>query len=113
MTSLQELLRLHGRLTEVHIERWVARGLLRPAQETAEEAAHWRFEQVDVARTGLLAELTADIGFDDDTAETVVELLDQVHALRRQLRMLGEAIAQQPLSARDAIAGTLKKLGEN
>ena len=108
MTSLQELLRLHGGLTEVHIERWVARGLLRPALATDDVI----FEQVDVARTGLLAELTADIGFDEDTAETVVELLDQVHALRRQLKLLGQAIAQQPPSARDAIAGTLKKLGE-
>lgn len=113
MTSLQELLRLHGGLTEVHIERWVARGLLRPAPGTAPEAADWRFEQVDVARTGLLAELTADIGFDDDTAEAVVELLDQVHSLRRQLRLLAEAIAEQPPSAREAIAGTLRKLGNN
>ena len=44
MTSLQELLRLHGGLTEVHIERWVARGLLRPAQQ----AEDLRFEQIDV-----------------------------------------------------------------
>ncbi len=109
MTSLQELLRLHGRLTEVHIERWVARGLLRPERE----ADALSFEQVDVARTALLDELTADIGFDEDTAETVVELLDQVHALRRQLKLLGDAIAQQPPASRDAIAGTLKKLGEN
>jgi chaperone modulatory protein CbpM len=109
MTTLQELLRLHGRLTEVHIERWVARGLLRPTRAIDD----WSFEQVDVARTGLLAELTADIGLDEDTAETVVDLLDQVHALRRQLRLLAESIAQQPPATREAIAVTLKKLGES
>ena len=31
MTSLGELLSLHDRLTTMHVERWVARGLLRPS----------------------------------------------------------------------------------
>ena len=31
MTSLDDLLRQHGGLTTVHVERWVARGLLKPA----------------------------------------------------------------------------------
>ncbi len=30
-TTLDELLRQHGQLKAVHVERWVARGLLRPA----------------------------------------------------------------------------------
>ena len=60
MTSLDELLRVHGRLTTVHVERWVARGLLRP---TAEGDA-WGFEPVDVARARLLAELV------DESAST-------------------------------------------
>ena len=46
MTTLHELLRLHGRLTTVHVERWVARGLLRPSGS----AESWSFEQIDVAR---------------------------------------------------------------
>ena len=53
MTSLDELLRLHGGLTTVHVERWVARGLLRPR----DSGESWSFEQVDVARARLLAEL--------------------------------------------------------
>jgi chaperone modulatory protein CbpM len=106
VTSLDELLRLHRQLTEMHIERWVARGLLRPV----EQADDWRFEEVDVARTGLLAELVTDIGLDDDTAETVVDLLDQVHTLRRQLEALGRAIEQQPPEARHAIGEALKRL---
>jgi chaperone modulatory protein CbpM len=106
VTSLADLLRLHDQLTEMHIERWVARGLLRPA----EEAEAWTFEEVDVARTGLLAELVTDIGLDDDTAETVVDLLDQVHTLRRQLHALGRAIEQQPPEAREAIGEALKRL---
>jgi chaperone modulatory protein CbpM len=106
MTSLAELLRLHRQLTEVHVERWVARGLLRP---TAQGDA-WRFEKVDVARACLLAELGDELGFDEESMETVVSLVDQVHTLRGQLDLLAHAIAEQPPATREAIATTLKRL---
>jgi chaperone modulatory protein CbpM len=103
MITLDDLLGRHGQLTAVHIERWVARGLLRPS-------ASGSFETVDVARVSLLAELVDDIGFDDEAAETVVALLDQLHASRRQLKLLGQAIAQQPPAMRQAIADALGAL---
>ncbi|HSH99534.1 MAG TPA: hypothetical protein VLA02_02950 [Reyranella sp.] len=106
MTTLDDLLRQHGRLTVVHVERWVARGLLRPAAQ--DEA--WTFEPVDVARARLLAELADDLGFDDEAVETVVSLVDQVHTLRGQLDLLARAIAEQPPATRAAIAGTLQRL---
>jgi chaperone modulatory protein CbpM len=106
MTTLDELLRLHGKLTTVHVERWVARGLLRPRSE----ADAWVFEQVDVARVRLLTELVDDIGLDDDTMEVVVGLVDQVHTLRGQLHLLAQAIAEQPPATREAIAAVLQRL---
>lgn len=106
MTTLEELVRVHARLTTVHVERWVARGLLRPTAE----GEQWIFEPVDVARAQLLADLTGDLGFDDEAAETVVDLLDQVHTLRRQLHQLGLAIGQQPTQTREAIAVALGDL---
>ncbi len=108
MTTLDELLRAHGRLTTVHVERWVQRGLLRPAAE----GESWTFETVDVARARLLAELSDDMGFDDESIETVVDLLDQVYTLRRQLQQLGQAISSQPAETREAIALALKTLRE-
>jgi len=109
MTTLDELLRLHGKLTAVHVERWVARGVLRPRSE----ADAWVFEQVDVARVRLLAELADDIGLDDDTVEVVVGLVDQVHTLRGQLGLLAQAIAEQPPATREAIAAVLQRLGRS
>jgi chaperone modulatory protein CbpM len=106
MTSLDELLSQHG-LTAVHVERWVARGLLRPA----DSGTGWTFEQVDVARARLLTELADEIGFDDEAVETIVSLLDQVHTLRGQLDLLARAIAEQPVESRDAIATALRRLG--
>ena len=107
MTTLDELLRLHGRLTMVHVERWVARGLLRPAGG----ADAWTFETIDVARTHLLDELTGDLGLDDETVEAVIALVDQVHTLRGQLDLIARAIADQPAATREAIALALAKLG--
>jgi chaperone modulatory protein CbpM len=108
MTTLAELLRAHDRLTTVHVERWVARGLLRPSAD----GENWIFEPVDVARAHLLAELTDQMGFDDEAVETVVDLLDQVHTLRRQLHQLGLAIGRQPTTTRESIAVALKDLRE-
>jgi chaperone modulatory protein CbpM len=107
MTTLDELLTLHDRLTAMHVERWVARGLLRPAGV----GDAWTFEQIDVARVRLLAELEGDIGFDDEAAETVIGLVDQIHTLRGQLDLLARAIAVQPAETREAIAGALRRLG--
>ena len=108
MTTLDELLRAHGRLTSIHVERWVQLGLLRPSAE----GGAWTFESVDVARVRLLAELSDDLGFDEEAIETVIDLLDQVHTLRRQLDQLAQAIAGQPVETREAIALALKALRE-
>ena len=114
MTTLDELLGLHNRLTVMHVERWVARGLLRPTGGIdAGGADAWTFEQIDVARVRLLAELADEIGFDDEAVETIVGLLDQVHTLRGQLGLLARAIAEQPPAAREAIAATLRRLGRS
>jgi len=107
MIGLDELLRLHRSLSTVHVERWVARGLLHPLGDSHA----WTFEQVDVARVRLLAELADDIGLDDDTVEAVVGLVDQVHTLRGQLGLLAQAIAEQPPATREAIAAVLQRLG--
>jgi chaperone modulatory protein CbpM len=106
VTSLEQLLRLHAGLTSVRIERWVARGLLRPAGE----GDAWAFEQVDVARVRLLAELGDDLGFDEDTVESVVRLIDQVHTLHERLDVLLRAIAEQPPETRTAIAEAVRRI---
>lgn len=106
MTNLDELLRQHSRVTTVHVERWVARGLLRPGGS----ADAWTFESIDVARSQLLAELTGDLGLDDETVEMVIDLVDQAHTLRGQLDLIARAIAEQPAETREAIAVALAKL---
>jgi chaperone modulatory protein CbpM len=111
VTSLSELLRISDGLTTVHVERWVARGLLRPTgSDSSGSVEAWTFEPVDIARVRLLVELADDIGLDDDTVEAVIALIDQVHTLRGQLALLATAIARQPPETREAIAVVLKRL---
>ena len=76
MITLDDLLSRQGQVTSIHIERWVARGLLRPSTSGG-------FETVDVARVSLLSELVGDIGFDDETAETVVAARPRATAARQ------------------------------
>lgn len=106
MTTLAELLAVHRGLTEVHVERWVARGLLQPVGPLDA----WQFESVDIARVRLLAELRDDLGLDDDTVAAVISLIDQVHTLRGQLDLLAQAIAEQPDATRAALAASLQRL---
>jgi hypothetical protein len=84
-------------MTTIHIERWIARGLVRRSQSGADA-----LEPIDIARVRLLNELADDIGLDDDTV--------QVHTLRGQLDLLARAIAEQPPATREAIAATLQRL---
>ena len=93
-------------ITAIHIERWVARGMVRRADSTEADA----LEPIDLARLRLLNELADDLGLDDDTVEAVVALIDQVHTLRSELKLVASAIAEQPPEARQALAATLKRL---
>ena len=93
-------------VTAIHIERWIARGLVRRAASTETDA----LEPIDLARLRLLNELADDLGLDDDTVEAVVALIDQVHTLRTELRLVASAIAEQPSQTREAVAAALKRL---
>lgn len=94
-------------VTAIHIERWVARGMVRRADSTEADA----LEPIDLARLRLLNELADDLGLDEDTVEAVVALIDQVHTLRTELRLVASAIAEQPPQTRQAITATMKRLG--
>lgn len=107
MIMLDELLRRHAQLTAARIENWIGRGLLRPvdvAGAALPGGVCCGFTVVDAARIGFLYELSEDLAFDDETLDTVVDLIDQIHGLRHQLASLTQAIAQQPDDVQRAVA---------
>lgn len=82
-------------LTEVRglapddLERWIAAELVRPDGVRGA----WRFAEMDVARLRLILELRDTLEIDEPALPTVLSLLDQLYGLRRQMRVLNEAMA--------------------
>ncbi|MCW5746467.1 MAG: transcriptional regulator [Alphaproteobacteria bacterium] len=114
MITLDDLVRRHAHLTVARIEAWIERGLLRPidvAGVARDGDLCCGFTATDAARIGLLYELSEDLRFDDESLDTVVDLIDQVHGLRHQLALLAQAIAQQPEEVQRTIAAAVRTLG--
>lgn len=86
------------RLQELRL--WVQEGWIRPATSPSGPV----FDDLDVARIRLVCDLTKDMSLAADTVPVVLSLLDQVHGLRRELRLLAAAVDEQPEETRRAIA---------
>jgi chaperone modulatory protein CbpM len=78
-------------LTRAHLETetlevWIREEWLIPQRSEAGEA----FSDADVARARLINDLRQDIGVNDEAIPVVLDLIDQIHGLRRTLRALLE-----------------------
>ena len=83
-------------------------GWLRPCLEG--EAQH--FSEIDLARCQLIRDLRHDLGVNDEGIPVVLDLIDQVHGLRRTLRSLLSTIdAQSDATRRRIIADIRAALG--
>jgi chaperone modulatory protein CbpM len=65
------------------------------------------YGEVELARARLLAELAEDFDLDADSAGLVLSLVDRVHALRRDLRALSRALAEEPEEVRERLRARL------
>ncbi len=79
--------------SELHA--WIEQNWVLPV----EEDGHFFFDETDVARVRLIAELRNDLGVNEDAIPVVLRLLDQVYSLRRALAELNDAIHELPESA--------------
>lgn len=86
--DLREFL-LHVELEAEVVETWLDAGWLCPARD--DEA--FRFSEVDLARARLICDLTRDLGVNDEAVPIILDLLDQVHGLRRRMSALHRALA--------------------
>lgn len=83
---------------------WVERGWVRPDHSGAE----WVFEEVDVARVRLIHDLRHAMAVQEEVIPLVLSLLDQVYALRGQMRSVARAVESQPEPVRQAILAALR-----
>ncbi len=108
LTTDQVLARIEVKRTE--LVRWVEQRWVLP--ELAEEsggAAAYRFDEVDLARLRLIAELRRDFDVNEEAMPVILQLLDQVYALRRALGELQDAIELLPEDARGQLDALLRE----
>jgi chaperone modulatory protein CbpM len=65
------------------VETWIAAGWLAPPQDRED-----RLSAIDLARAQLIHDLTHHLGVNDEGVPIILNLIDQVHGLRRAMREL-------------------------
>ena len=66
----------------------------------SEEDGRYLFDEADLARIKLIAELHRDLGVNEEAMPLVLRLLDQIYSLRRVLGELHDAIEELPEEVR-------------
>jgi chaperone modulatory protein CbpM len=94
---------MQARLDAQVVETWVEAGWLLPRQEGAQRD----FSDVDLSRAKLIHDLEG-LGVNDEGIPIILDLIDQVHGLRRTLRDLLSAIHAQPEAMRRWIVADLR-----
>lgn len=92
------------RLTRRDLRHWMHEGWVRPAIGEAGPV----FDEIDVARLRLLCDLRKDMALPSDALPVVLTLIDRLHETRRDLRVLMEALANQPEDVRRAVISRLR-----
>jgi chaperone modulatory protein CbpM len=80
MISRQEFL-VRAQLERETLEAWMQEEWLVPSQSAGELT----FSDADVARAQLIRDLRSDLGINDEGVAVILNLVDQVHGLRRVL----------------------------
>lgn len=77
---------MQSRLDARAVDAWIEAGWLRPRGGRSGR----EFSDIDVARARLIGDLRGDIGVNDEAVPVVLDLIDQIHGLRRLVRELVE-----------------------
>jgi chaperone modulatory protein CbpM len=96
------------RLTLRELRLWVREGLVRPAESERGPV----FDDLDIARLRLLCDLRKDMGVPSDVVPAVLSLIDHLHRARRDLRLVTEAINEQPPAVRRAVVAAVRRRRE-
>jgi len=90
--TLEELRRRFADIDAADLDRWIENRWVRPD----EVSGIFLFQEIDIARVHLIAELRDDLAVAEDVVPLVLSLLDQLYGVRRQMRLMCEVIAGQP-----------------
>jgi chaperone modulatory protein CbpM len=92
MIALEALLRQVRGLDAAELDQWIEARWVRPDRV----ASGYVFREIDVARVHLIVELRHELLVDADAMPVILNLLDQVYALRNRLKSVAAAIEALP-----------------
>ena len=98
MASEREVIARVERLTVTRLRVWVAHGWIRPADERAQA-----FSEADIARAALICNLEDELGFAEEDVPVLLNLIDQIHGLRAELKGLLAALDELPEDVRSTV----------
>jgi chaperone modulatory protein CbpM len=78
---------------------WVQRRWVLPLEQDGD----YVFTDADEARVQMIVDLRRDLAIDDEAMPIVLDLLDKLYGLRRQMRDLLSAVSELPEKQRDAL----------
>ena len=93
------------RISRQEMELYLAESWVLP-ERRGEELA---FEEVDLARLRLIAELRRDFDVNDEAVPLVLHLVDELHLLRQCLAAIGEALVELPAEQRSRIEKLIER----
>lgn len=85
---------------------WIERQWVLPLAQGNE----YVFGEADVARVQMIVELHRDLAIDDEAMSVVLDLLDKLYGLRRQMRELLSAVEELPEAQRDKLLSRIGRV---
>ena len=87
-------------LTEQDLIARVSRlqGLIKPVDQVRQS-----YTEADLARAALICNLEDELGFDEEDVPVLLNLIDQIHGLRSELRGFIEVIEDLPTETRATV----------
>jgi chaperone modulatory protein CbpM len=98
MLSETDLIAQVQHLTVTRLRVWVQQGWIRPADKAAQS-----YSEADLARAALICNLQDELGFPEEDVPVLLNLIDQIHGLRSQLRSVLEVLDELPDDVRSTV----------
>lgn len=98
MLTEQDLIARVSRLTVTRLRVFVSQGLIKPVDQVRQS-----YTEADLARAALICNLEDELGFDEEDVPVLLNLIDQIHGLRSELRGFIEVIEDLPTETRATV----------
>jgi chaperone modulatory protein CbpM len=107
MLTERDLLSRVQRLTVTRLRVWVAQGWIKPAGRAA-----LSYTEADLARAALICNLEDELGFDEEDVPVLLNLIDQIHGLRAELKGVLDALEDLPPDLRATVKMRITRIRE-